>query len=421
MLPSFYTFPEFSDVTDIAYPQPPPTAPPDKITDQGVGYLSNDPPSHDPGPNPQRAKVWTRRATMPVDKVRVDDLSAFPTTVPAVSYSQALGVNSVSPRSQIVGWVSAVPNEAHSCVFEHTQRTLLIGLDGTAGQLQGGAQGQARGVTDDLGSQIHVAGWVTDPQQGFHRPVRWTLPLDANGVVVAAGQVCAPLSPMEGEAHRVHNNGMIAGWHLDPTGNMRAFRWSPNVGLKELGTLGGARSVGLGVAADGSVVGWSDTAMGETHGFHWREGTTGGIPSNPEMKDLGSWAGSSVANDINDAGVIVGSSLAPSGTERACVWTVGGMYDLNALLYPWPLWLIKLILAPATFWALARANAINERWEIVGRGRDGTGKQGGWLFRFEPQLSGWVKMIERWRRLLHWPPRPGPPPPPLRGPAQGTA
>jgi probable HAF family extracellular repeat protein len=86
------------------------------------------------------------------------------------------------------------------------------------------------------------------------------------------------------------------------------------VAIEDIGTLGGNESAAMGINAAGFIVGWSLTAAGDRHAFLWD-------PTTHLMTDLGVLAGytESVANDLNDFGVIVGSS-GPSGASHATRW-----------------------------------------------------------------------------------------------------
>jgi probable HAF family extracellular repeat protein len=95
-----------------------------------------------------------------------------------------------------------------------------------------------------------------------------------------------------------------------------------------LGSLGGTvGAAGQDINTAGEVVGWSDTELGQFHAFYWTAGT---------MVDLGTLPGDSesVAYAINDSGVIVGYSLnRDTGFERAVKWQrdSGGQWQITPL------------------------------------------------------------------------------------------
>jgi probable HAF family extracellular repeat protein len=119
----------------------------------------------------------------------------------------------------------------------------------------------------------------------------------------------------------------------------RAFRWDEQNGLVDLGTLGGGMS-GVGsraaVNASGQVVGVTQLATGENRGFL-------SSPGQPmvALEPL-EGAGQSDASAINSDGVVAGMSTTPDGsTSHAVIWTPtpsapGGMQitDLGALPDP---------------------------------------------------------------------------------------
>jgi probable HAF family extracellular repeat protein len=88
------------------------------------------------------------------------------------------------------------------------------------------------------------------------------------------------------------------------------FIWERSSGLRPLGDLGGIRTTPLDINNLGQVVGYSETASGESHAFFWDDGT---------MIDLGKLEGTTFSGAwfINDAGQIIGRS-----EGRAVLWTV---------------------------------------------------------------------------------------------------
>jgi len=104
-----------------------------------------------------------------------------------------------------------------------------------------------------------------------------------------------------------------------------AFSYSNGV-MTDLGTLGGNNSSATALNATGTVVGSADTAAGASHAFVDRSGV---------MTDLGTLDGAtagSTALAVNDAGQVVGYSTAPGGTgDVAFLDSDGTMTDLGTI------------------------------------------------------------------------------------------
>jgi len=94
--------------------------------------------------------------------------------------------------------------------------------------------------------------------------------------------------------------------------------------MTDLGTLGGHSGSAYGINDAGQVVGSSLATDGFMHAFLWQDGT---------MTDLGGLPGYqfSVAWDINAAGQVVGSSYGADGITHAVLWENGGVRDLGNL------------------------------------------------------------------------------------------
>jgi probable HAF family extracellular repeat protein len=90
----------------------------------------------------------------------------------------------------------------------------------------------------------------------------------------------------------------------------------------ELGTLGGQNTNARAINAAGQVVGGSERVTGtaELHAFLYSDGV---------MKDLDTIGESSEGWDINDAGVVVGQMLVPTGGTHAFLTHGAGMTDLT--------------------------------------------------------------------------------------------
>lgn len=104
-------------------------------------------------------------------------------------------------------------------------------------------------------------------------------------------------------------------------GGRRAFRWTPQTGIQDLGTLGGSSSQPLAVSRDGRVV----VGFSNNRAFRWTP--EGGI------QDLGSLGnhGSSATAVSADGSTVIGESFAGQ-SYRAFRWTEeNGMEDLGSL------------------------------------------------------------------------------------------
>lgn len=169
------------------------------------------------------------------------------------------------------------------------------------------------------------------------------------------------------QAYSINRCGQIAGWAQAPGNLARAFYYDG--ALHDLGTLGGAESFGFAISTCGKVAGWSGTAGGETHAFYhdgktMRDlGTFGGTgsfalalnsvgqvagyaygPGNAwfhaflfdartgaPIRDIGAPGLNSLAQDINDAGQVVGYTRDAAGVLRAFRYEAGTMHDLGLL------------------------------------------------------------------------------------------
>jgi probable HAF family extracellular repeat protein len=148
-----------------------------------------------------------------------------------------------------------------------------------------------------------------------------------------------------------------------------AVLWQQNGGgtfaAQDLGTLGlGTASWALAVNDAGQVAGYSG------HAFLWTPGGTDGVPSNPQMKDLGTFGGpESKALAISPSGSVVGySNTSDPSVSHAFVWEHNVMYDLNALVPSNPGWVLEdahsinatQIVGTGTYYGQGRAYLITD-------------------------------------------------------------
>ncbi|MGC4061988.1 MAG: hypothetical protein QM749_14490 [Aquabacterium sp.] len=133
-----------------------------------------------------------------------------------------------------------------------------------------------------------------------------------------------------------------------------AYRYSNGV-TTDLGTLGGANSVGNAINQLGQVVGNADydpKQSGATHAF---------LYDNGHMTDLGTLGGmSSQGLGINDLGQVVGYSTVSTrfAPVEAFLYSNGQMISLQKLMAP--------VIGPG--WSLSEATGINARGDITGWG-----------------------------------------------------
>jgi len=150
--------------------------------------------------------------------------------------------------------------------------------------------------------------------------------INDNGQVLGARNLGSTFLWENGKARKIgadfelprgfNNKGQVIG-----AKGPHAFLWD-NGKMKDLGTLGGSRSVALAINDLGQVVGWAQLSINEDeHAFIWENG---------EMKDLGAFPGynTSIARSINDKGHIVGNAHALT-RKRVFLWQDGKWQDLG--------------------------------------------------------------------------------------------
>ena len=171
--------------------------------------------------------------------------------------------------------------------------------------------------------------------------------------------------------------GAVVGYIEKPFG-LRPARWDAATRAHaDLGSLSGdpeAKGVAYGVNSRGQIAGWStidlpDTDSGESRAFRWEDGTMERLPT---LGELSGEEGLSFgqANDLNEAGDVVGFSSVP-GSKRAVLWSAAGeVVDLS-----------QTIPSDSGWDYLWTATAINDEGAIVGVGHI----NGGWAhFLLEP-------------------------------------
>jgi len=148
-------------------------------------------------------------------------------------------------------------------------------------------------------------------------------------------------------ATAINAKGQVTGVSYVPgDSTSHAFLWTPagtdgvagNPQMKDLGTLagdpkhgnspGGPSSQALAINDKGQVAGYSDTGVGaQSHAFLWTPGRTDGVPTNPQMRDLGSLGGGwsqAPMRSLNAAGHVIGDTVRTDLSRAAFLWTPEG-------------------------------------------------------------------------------------------------
>ena len=200
----------------------------------------------------------------------------------------------------------------------------------------GGAESEAR----DINNNGQIVGWSFSTNPATSEGETHAFLRMPDGTMVDLGTLLGP----ESYAMSVSEDGKVAGYFADANGVYRPFLWTPDQPngmtgtVQDLGTLGGTRAFGLGVNSAGQVSGTSARADESNGAFLWTPGATDGVPSNPQMRDLGAIDGyGSLGYGINEAGWVTGLSEF-AATAHPFVWipavpngTAGVMSDMQTL------------------------------------------------------------------------------------------
>jgi probable HAF family extracellular repeat protein len=249
--------------------------------------------------------------------------------------------NGVNGSGQVAGYSTIASGGYHAFVSNGGKLTDLGDL--------GGGSAVAYAI-NDAGQVVGSA--VT--AQGSNHPF-----LYSSGKMTDLGTLGSPDgNNWWNTAQGVNKQGVVVGTSYDAQGNFFGFMWRNGTMIK-MGTLGGAWSQAYAVNNKNQVTGVAYTRNGSAHAF---------LATNGVLRDLGTISDPTSTTwgfGLNDAGIVVGQSTFQS-TYHAFVYSGGVMKDLNKLI-------------PArSGWVLLTANDINNAGQIVGEGLH-NGKQHGFL------------------------------------------
>ena len=202
------------------------------------------------------------------------------------------GATAIAENGTVIGWTNTWPEPYRTVQWVDGVRTDLGCLPHAVGCFPHGTS--PRGTLIAGEAQIdddHVVAVI-------HRPSGW----------IRLGT----LGGKRSAAYGVNASGHATGWStLGPDGRSHAFRWD-GASLHDLGAPADADTLGLAIAANDDVVGYTFLPSGAREATLWQGDTAYALSS--LVVDGAGWT-LWTANDINDAGVIVGTGILDGATH----------------------------------------------------------------------------------------------------------
>lgn len=214
-----------------------------------------------------------------------------------VFHGQADDVNN---RGVVVGW-SAASLTAPRKAFRWTERAGMQPIPPLAGP-----RSTATGI-NEAGDVVGSSTVSATPPFIDHAVVWWR-----NGRVTDIGTLGFITM-----ARSINDHGEVVGFgQACPGCPQRAFYWSAETGIVDLGTPLGTHSYAFEIDNRGRVAGWYESPAGVPHAFIWTLG--GGKVDLPTLGGVISSTGS-----INGRGQLTGRAQTASGAVHAVIWQLG--------------------------------------------------------------------------------------------------
>ncbi|MXS77024.1 hypothetical protein ABF87_03430 [Nitrosomonas sp. JL21] len=228
--------------------------------------------------------------------------------------------------------------------------------------------GQVVGFTSDLAGKTAAIRWengITTPLPSMNAFYANPLSVNTSGEIVGIigpddssrflahwdKNLTPTLQGSSGGDYAINDSGQIAGSFEFSPGNFQAGI-SLNGNLTAIGTLGASSDTPLDINDQGMVVGFGVTPSNNMRAFLYDGDTLSALRMIPGI------GGQTFANAINELGQVVGSSVAAGGAfEHATLWNGYQVFDLNDFLDE---------SSKNAGWVLTDALDINDQGWIVG-------------------------------------------------------
>jgi len=295
----------------------------------------------------------------------------------------AVHATAINNRGQVVGWLDGSNGLVHAFLWQDG-RANDLGTFGADKAIAGGindlgeivnvvlTNGQRRVFVLQKGSVIDLGVLDEFPKLGTEGKISYLPSVDINNLSQVTGKLVVGDSQrsflfdqgqisyfgLRGDgrisyAKAMNNRGQIAGQTIERDSRWGAFVWQDGQ-IIDLPTLNGPRASPNAINEQGTVVGWAippGGALDQAHAVIWEKGAL-------EDFNAAEWK-TSRAQSINSAGQIVGYATTTQNHSFAFLKQGQLLVDLNQ------------VIGTNSGWHLFDADKINERGQILARGKRG--------------------------------------------------